>query len=75
MSQQTETIPLTAQVRTETGSGAAIREREEGRIPGILYGLDKPPVPISVTRSLVTGMTSAVTTGQGAKLRPSVPTA
>ncbi|MCB1026858.1 MAG: 50S ribosomal protein L25 [Microthrixaceae bacterium] len=51
MSQQTETIPLTAQVRTETGSGAAIREREEGRIPGILYGLDKPPVPISVERS------------------------
>ena len=44
MSQQEETIPLTATVRTETGSGAAIRERLEGRIPGILYGAEKAPV-------------------------------
>ncbi|HMS48409.1 MAG: 50S ribosomal protein L25 [Candidatus Microthrix subdominans] len=51
MSQQEETIPLAATVRTETGSGAAIRERLEGRIPGILYGADKDPVAISVERA------------------------
>lgn len=51
MSQQKEAIPLAAKVRTETGSGAAIREREEGRIPGILYGLDLASVPIAVERA------------------------
>jgi large subunit ribosomal protein L25 len=51
MSQQTETIAISAQVRTEIGSGAAIRERQEGRIPGILYGLDKGNVPITVERA------------------------
>ncbi|MEZ5380283.1 MAG: 50S ribosomal protein L25 [Microthrixaceae bacterium] len=51
MSQQDETIAIEVQVGRETGSGAAIRERAEGRIPGILYGLGLDPTPISVERA------------------------
>jgi len=31
-------IPLTAEIRTETGKGPAARIRREGNVPGVLYG-------------------------------------
>ena len=51
MAKQEEIISLAATARTEVGTGAAIRERLEGRIPGILYGGDKESVAISVERA------------------------
>lgn len=39
---------LTAQVRTETGKGAARKLRQAGHIPGTLYGADKSTQSISV---------------------------
>lgn len=51
MSQQTETIELTVTAGREVGSSAAVRDRHEGRIPGILYGAGKDPVAVSVERA------------------------
>jgi large subunit ribosomal protein L25 len=41
-------IVLNVEVRERTGTGGARAARREGRVPGILYGGDKAPVPISV---------------------------
>ncbi|MGR3503594.1 50S ribosomal protein L25/general stress protein Ctc [Pseudaestuariivita sp.] len=39
---------LHAQERTGTGKGAARQARREGRVPGIVFGGDTDPLPISV---------------------------
>ena len=39
---------LKAVVRTGTGKGAARQARREGNVPGIVYGDNKEPTPISV---------------------------
>ena len=39
---------LQAVVRTGTGKGAARQARREGNVPGIIYGDNKEPTPISV---------------------------
>ena len=39
---------LLAVVRTGTGKGAARQARREGNVPGIIYGDNKEPTPISV---------------------------
>jgi large subunit ribosomal protein L25 len=44
-----ETTTLTADVRDETGKGAARRLRATGRVPGILYGHGMEPVKLSIS--------------------------
>ncbi len=41
-------ITLKAETGRELGTGPAKRIRAEGRIPGVVYGLDSEPVPIVV---------------------------
>src|SRR3712207_5459237 len=43
-----ETSALTAEVRERGGKGAARAVRRQGRIPAVIYGDKKPPVPISL---------------------------
>ena len=45
------TAELSAQKRDETGKGAARRLRDQGRVPGVVYGGDIDTVPISVDAS------------------------
>ncbi len=42
---------LTAEPRTEQGKGASRRLRREGKVPAILYGAGKDPVPLSVNHN------------------------
>jgi large subunit ribosomal protein L25 len=39
---------IKAAVRSKAGKGAARSERKAGRVPGIIYGDNKPPTPISL---------------------------
>ena len=39
---------LKATARPKSGKGAARAERRAGRIPAVIYGDNKPPLPISV---------------------------
>lgn len=41
-------VVLAATERTERGSAAVRRLRRTGQLPGVLYGLDSEPVPVSV---------------------------
>jgi large subunit ribosomal protein L25 len=41
-------ITLAAEAGRPTGSRASGRLRATGRVPGVVYGLDKPSVPVSV---------------------------
>ncbi|MCS6770556.1 MAG: 50S ribosomal protein L25 [Kiritimatiellae bacterium] len=41
-------VKLTAEVRRETGSGAGRRLRRAGKFPGVVYGVGKAPVIVSV---------------------------
>jgi large subunit ribosomal protein L25 len=41
-------IVITVEKRPEQGKGSARRMRRVGQIPAVLYGGDRPPVPISV---------------------------
>lgn len=43
-----EIISLSAEVRARAGKGAARATRRGGRIPGIVYGGDREPMPISL---------------------------
>jgi large subunit ribosomal protein L25 len=43
-----EIISLSAEVRAQAGKGAARATRRGGRIPGIVYGGDREPTPISL---------------------------
>jgi large subunit ribosomal protein L25 len=43
-------VDLKADVRAESGKGVARKLRAAGRIPAVLYGGDKPPLPISLIR-------------------------
>jgi large subunit ribosomal protein L25 len=44
-----ETTTLTADVRDDTGKGAARRLRASGHVPGILYGHGMEPVKLSIS--------------------------
>jgi large subunit ribosomal protein L25 len=53
-------IVLDVEVRERTGTGGARATRNEGKLPGVLYGGDKGPAPIAVNlnafrKSLSTG--------------------
>lgn len=53
-------IVLDVEIRERTGTGGARAARAEGKVPGILYGGNKAPVPIAVKlnafkKSLYTG--------------------
>ena len=48
MATKTETTTLNASARESSTSRATRRLRREGRVPGVLYGLDKDPVSFSV---------------------------
>jgi large subunit ribosomal protein L25 len=39
---------MKATTRAKAGKGAARAERRAGRVPGVIYGDNKPPLPISV---------------------------
>src|SRR5579883_1802017 len=39
---------LKATTRPSVGKGAARAERRAGRVPGVIYGNNQPPLPISV---------------------------
>ena len=39
---------IKAAARSRAGKGAARAERRAGRVPGIIYGDGKPPLPISI---------------------------
>lgn len=41
-------LPLHAEVREDTGKGAARRARTEGLVPGVIYGGGEDPQPITV---------------------------
>ncbi|MFA9447144.1 50S ribosomal protein L25 [Egicoccus sp. AB-alg6-2] len=41
-------VQLSAQKRTQQGKGAAGRLRRQGRVPGIMYGYEVEPTPVSV---------------------------
>jgi large subunit ribosomal protein L25 len=41
-----ETYELKAEVRDRVGKGAARAVRRQGKIPGVIYGAKKPPIPI-----------------------------
>jgi len=43
-----EIIPLSAELRAAAGKGAARATRRAGRVPGIVYGGDQEPMPISL---------------------------
>jgi large subunit ribosomal protein L25 len=43
-----ETLTLSAELRTRAGKGAARATRRAGRIPGIVYGGNQEPTPISL---------------------------
>lgn len=43
-----EIISLSAEVRAQAGKGAARATRRGGRIPGIVYGGDREPMPVSL---------------------------
>ncbi|MBV8737188.1 MAG: 50S ribosomal protein L25/general stress protein Ctc [Alphaproteobacteria bacterium] len=43
-----EIITLSAELRARAGKGAARAARREGRVPGIVYGGDREPMPISL---------------------------
>jgi large subunit ribosomal protein L25 len=43
-----EIITLSAELRARAGKGAARATRREGRVPGIVYGGDREPTPISL---------------------------
>jgi large subunit ribosomal protein L25 len=45
-----KTIELNVEKRSTTGKGEARRVRATGRIPGVVYGANKPNVPISLDR-------------------------
>jgi large subunit ribosomal protein L25 len=42
---------LKATARARGGKGAARAERRAGRVPGVIYGGDMPPVMISLDRN------------------------
>src|SRR5262252_8110706 len=47
---------LKATARPSVGKGAARAERRAGRVPGVIYGNNQPPLPISVDdRDLLKG--------------------
>ena len=48
-----ETFELTAQLRADTGKAANRRLRRTGFIPAILYGAEKPPVPLTLNHNEV----------------------
>ncbi len=43
-----ETLSLNAEVRDDTGKGAARRARAQGLVPGVIYGGGEDPQPITV---------------------------
>lgn len=43
-----QTYELTAEVRDGVGKGAARAVRRQGRVPAVIYGDKKPPIPISL---------------------------
>lgn len=43
-----KTLQLTATIRENTGSKAAVKERKQGRIPAVVYGHKKVPEAISL---------------------------
>ncbi len=44
---------LSADIRTEVGKGASRRLRHAGKVPAILYGGDRDPVPLTLVHSEV----------------------
>ncbi len=48
-----ELIKVEAHKRTETGKSAARKLRREGLIPGVVYGLDRPPQSLTIRREVV----------------------
>jgi large subunit ribosomal protein L25 len=52
-----KTVQLTATIRENTGTKAAAKEREQGRIPAVVYGHKKEPEAISLdAHNLVEGL-------------------
>lgn len=45
-----ELVPLTVEKREETGKGPARRMRAAGLLPGVVYGLGREAVPVSIPR-------------------------
>jgi large subunit ribosomal protein L25 len=50
---ETADIVLTVAKREDKGAGPSGRLRAAGRVPAVVYGGDKPPVPISVDEAAV----------------------
>ncbi|HSL17325.1 MAG TPA: 50S ribosomal protein L25 [Methylomirabilota bacterium] len=50
---ETSDIVLTVSKRDDRGTSSSGRLRAQGRVPAVLYGGDKPPVPISVEETAV----------------------
>jgi large subunit ribosomal protein L25 len=45
-----ERVSLSAVLRPETGKNAVKRVRKAGLVPAVLYGRDRPPVPLAIDR-------------------------
>src|SRR3974377_202210 len=50
---------IKATARSRAGKGAARAERRAGRVPGIIYGDGKPPLPISLDYDVLNQRLSA----------------
>lgn len=55
-----ETITLAAETRDRVGKGASRALRRDGRVPAVIYGLNKEPTSIhleekALTKALMTG--------------------
>jgi large subunit ribosomal protein L25 len=51
---------LQAATRTETGKGAARTLRREGKVPGVIYGHDRPPEALAVETAALTRMLAGI---------------
>ncbi len=66
-----ETMKLVGETREKTGTASSLKMRSSGRVPGVLYGLNLDPVPLSVSeealRPLVSTDTKVVEVELGGK--------
>ena len=56
MASTAEEIVLEVASREETGKNACRRLRARGKIPGIVYGLDRPPFMVAVDGDRIVGL-------------------
>jgi large subunit ribosomal protein L25 len=54
---------LQAAIRTDTGKGAARTLRRQGKVPGVIYGHDRPAEPVAIDTAALKKMLIGVSAG------------